>query len=377
MAYYTTQGVAQNTADFCKKLYTALVTGGGWTVVQDASFSTGGAVSTNTYLVLSSAGESGNDNNVIMLQRSNSNFLNTLGCLSYTSGGPPGTRKGMAGSLSTTFGTGTGVTADDGGAFYYWIFSSLDRVVIFTSTPSRLGVLDAAYLGSYTRARSTQVATCSNAPAAGTSVLFNTANTAYFTVGKRYTICDASNFESPKVTAINAGVSVTLDVLNNSYVSGARLGEDPRPMIVTVGSSTMGWGSANWMVAPPMRQSASPTGTTTGIAAAEFFVDTITPAFLERTGDFAGTDGGPDGGGGLTASGLVNLWPLFVYDASLLVGGYLGTLTEVFLVPRAAAVTDDTITVGGSTYHFINTAAGNTATASGVSGAAGIAVRQS
>ena len=376
MAYQYTTGIAQNTADFCKKLYTFAVTTTGWTTIQDSSFSTGGANSVNTYLTISSTGESGNDSNVIQFQRGNANFLNTLGMLSYTTGGPPGTRRAMAGSLSTTFGTGTGVTADDEGAFYYWLFGSLDRFIIFTATPSRIGVMDAAYVGSYTRTRSTNVATCSNTPAAGTSVLFNTANTAFFTVGKRYTIADASNFESPKVTAINAGVSVTLDVLNNSYVSGARLGEDPRPLLVTVGSSTMGWTSSNWLVAPPLRQTlASPTGSTTGTAAGEFVVDSISSTMLERSADYAGQDGGPDGGGG-SINGLTNMWPLYVYDGSTFGGGIMGTMTEVYLVSSNAGVTDDTFSASGNTYHYINTASGITAVAGGISGAAAFAVRR-
>lgn len=352
MAYQMSEGLAQNSADFIKKLRDFVITTTGWTSVQDTVLTTGASAS---YFAASSTGESGQDSNVIRFIRQNANGVTGLGYLSWAAG----SGKVLAGSTATTAASGTYVTTDDNSPFWYWMFGSLDRIIVITQTGSRLGLSDAMYVGSYTRARSTQVATCTNAPAAGTSVTFSTTNTAFFTVGKRYTIADANNFESPKVTAISAGVSVTLDILNNSYAIGARLGEDPRPLLVTTQGSGLGLALGNWCVAPPMRASLAIAANTAALVQGEFVVRTVDQLLIERVGV---PDGGPDGGGGLTANGLIDMWPLFLADESMFSGGNLGTLTECFVVPRVGVATDDTLTVGSSVYQVVQTAEANTAT---------------
>lgn len=351
MAYHATTGIALNTADFLVKLKTYLEGTAGWTTVDDRV--TTGATTQDT--VISSVGESGNENIILHIRRNNANGITVTSVLSWNAGTHVAQKE--VGSTSATAGTGTYIPTDDNNYFQYWIFTSLDRIIVVTRVGYMAGFSAMLYAGIYNRQRAATFRTTTGAITAGTAVVVAFADTTIFAVGRRYALADTTNYEFPKVTAINPGVSVTLDIVQNSYVTGARLGEDVRPTIISpsptaAGVNLLGSGQATWWGQALPFDGGLGLMTTGGV-----ILRRMDPTMVERTTTEFG-DGGPDGGG----SGSANLWPFFVSSEADFDGALLGTLMETFQVSRRAALTGDTITIGGSTYTVINGAAMVTAT---------------
>lgn len=329
MAHQFATGIATDSGDLLVKLRDFVVTTTGWTSLQD-TVTTG---ATSQYFSVRSLGESGNERTVLRFFRTTANTISVLGYLNWASG--VGTQQ--IGSTSGTAGTGTFILTDDDDFVKYWFFGSLDRVVVITRTTVR-AASSTVYAGLYTRARSSTVVTCTNTPAAGTNVVINVASTAWATVGNYYTIVDDNNFEWFKVTALSTNVSVTAEKLFSSYASGSRLGEDPRPCVVLAETQNLGLYNANhYMQAPAWRR----------VPMTQGFVRTVPLA-----------EGGYER---LMLDAGVNnkalLWPIGVYDEAILSSGYCGQLVESFVVAQEGVATDDTITVGGSTYRVFITAA--------------------
>lgn len=327
MAYQFATGIARNTDDFLVKLRDFVVTTCGWTSLQD-TVTTG---VNGQYFAVRSIGEAGTERCVLRFFRTTANTISLLGYLNWAAG--VGTA--AIGSTSGTAGTGTFILTDDDDEFQYWMFGSLDRIIIFTKTTAR-AAMSSVYGGLYTRARSATVSTTTNAPTAGTSVVITMASTAAFTVNRYYTIADDSGFEWFQVTAINPGVSITAARLEGSYAIGARVGEDPRPCLITADTQVLGIFNANhYLQAPPWRRAPMNQG----------FVR-VAPV------DSGYEQVGLDAAIGAKAV----LFPLVIYDESALAGAYVGQLVEAFTVAQDGVANDDTITVGGATYHVIVTA---------------------
>jgi len=332
MAYQYQTGIAKNSKDLMVKLRDFIITTTGWTSVQDTV--TDG--SAGQYIAASSTGESGNDKNVIrcLVQ---STFLSMHGWLSWSAG----TGKSLAGL------TASGMNMDANNYVKYWFFGSLDRVVVFVSAPSQL-FIQGGYLGSYTRLRSANRAVTANAESAGTSVVVEVNNTTYFTVGQRYVIADDNGYEYPKVTAISAGVSVTMDVLQNSYAAGAWVGEDPRPLIASIGTTAPIFNADTNGIQPVAAPGTGGIPVTAGggqSGAGGFAIRGVDTNLIERVGVE----------GMLDVAAPIDMFPMYYACEYPLSAGVLGTLTEVYQIPRVGLATDDTITVGGSTYHVIET----------------------
>jgi hypothetical protein len=355
MAHVYQQGLAKNTADLLIKLRDFMSTTAGWTLVQD-TVTTG---ATGQYFVVSSTGESGNEKIVLRFHRQAANAINVYSYLSWSAGNG----RVLAGSTSITSGTGTYLQTDDNQVFPYWWFASKDRVVGLTRAGHRAGVSDTFYAGIYSRAKAAAFATTVNAEAAGANVVVEVNTTAPFQVGSRYVIADDNGFEYPKVTAIAAGVSITVDLLQNSYLAGARIGEDVRPTIVLASTTGLGVGSgSHWHQAPPDRGGLAVALGASQILAGAIVVRGSDVSLIEQTSP----EGLPD------VAKRYWLWPFHVADSTQQ-GGYLGQLAEVFQTSRALS-DDSTITLAdGRVYHFLSTA--SPVTGSG-STALGLAVRR-
>lgn len=133
----------------------------------------------------------------------------------------------------------------------YWAFVDKDRIIAITKDAS--GFYTYAYAGaieSYYDS-STKAVTTSNV-SAGSNVVIPVNNTTRFTIGEKVQIQGVAptdffthtgldlrvrNFirtEHFTVTAINAGVSITANLLGGNYSSGSRLASDIQNTVVTV-----------------------------------------------------------------------------------------------------------------------------------------------
>jgi uncharacterized glyoxalase superfamily protein PhnB len=327
MAYTYATGIATDTSDLLVKLRDFVVTTTGWTSIQD-TVTTGAS---GQYFAVRSTGESGNERIVLRFFRTTANVISVLGYLNWASGS--GTNQ--IGSTSGTSGTGTFIQADDNNAIKYWFFGSLDRIIVVTrSRAATTGI--AVYAGLYTRARSSAKAVVSNSPAAGTNVVINVADTSWATVGRFYIIADDNGYEWFKVTAITANASVTAERLLRSYSSSATcwVGEDPRPLAITVGNVNMGVGSGNNFILTPVFGRTNPTQ---GQTMLRMPVNPLTEALFLDAGQ----------------GDIATLWPLLLFDESGLGSSFTGRLVEVYGVSPFGVANEDTITVGTATYRVM------------------------
>jgi hypothetical protein len=121
------------------------------------------------------------------------------------------------------------MSVDDDSAFVYWLYGDKDAVFMVTKVSA---VYTTKYIGIPSRTWSSDKATTTNAETAGSGVVIEVDTTAPFTQDEYYIIHDDAEMERIQITAINAGVSVTATIAN-SYAAGAKIGEDPQPSFIS------------------------------------------------------------------------------------------------------------------------------------------------
>ncbi|MHB1461995.1 MAG: hypothetical protein ACYC1M_11990 [Armatimonadota bacterium] len=322
MAYHSTSGTATNTADLLVKLKDFMVTTCGWSLHDDGS----GAA--EPYYVLKSVGESGNED--IYIQ-----FINdtvNLDCISV---------KGYLYWNATThvgvkvaFSTGaTLISTKDATQFLYWLYGDKDHVFVVTKIVT---VYYGHYSGVITRFWSAQTAVSQSAVTAGSSVVVPVGDASILTVNKSYIIKDDANIERVLVTSRDTSStpnSVTLATLVAGYAPGAKIGEDPQPVII--GRNTMPGACIainRWNGYP------SATGQTMTCGAA--------------SGALAGACD-PD-----MRYSLVTMFPWLVACTSTGYEELRGELIEVFSVGSTAGDSEDVIDLGTITYKMFNLTTG-------------------
>lgn len=319
MAYHSTSGQAANKAEFHALLKTFLTETCGWTLYDDQM------AAASPYFVAYSAGESGKEDIYLEFLSSSTDRL---------------TVKVMFGWNNTTHAAikpvddsnNAYMSVKDSVSFLYWIFADLDRLVVVT----RVGTMYYTYYcGLIKRFWSDKVAISQGAVSAGSNVQIPVDDASIFTPGQYYLIKDNANIQRAQITAVDTSSSpktITVASLTTGFALGAKIGEDPQP--VMVGHNGMSAGSFATKLA----------GWDGNYYAHEYNI-ILSPASLTSYTD-------PE-----DRYGLVILWPiqLMAYTGS----DIRGEFKEFFSVGVGAGLAEDIITVGQQTYRIFGNSGGN------------------
>ncbi|MCL5105060.1 MAG: hypothetical protein M1133_13225, partial [Armatimonadetes bacterium] len=211
----------------------------------------------------------------------------------------------------------------------YWLYGDLDHVYVVTK-------IVATYYGHYSgiikRFWSAQTAISQGAAAAGSNVVILVDDASILTVNKNYIIKDDANIERVLVTGrdtTSTPNTVTIATLVSGYGAGAKIGEDPQPVII--GRNTMPgncYGLNRW------NGWASAAGQTMTCGAAN--------------GGFA-VSCDPD-----VRYGLVTMFPWLVACTNTGYEELRGELIEVYSIGSGGGDSEDVIDLGTATYKMFN-----------------------
>lgn len=222
MAYHSTSGIADNTADFFSKFRSFIVSTVGWTVLQEDL----GAA--DPFLYISSTGESGKETIYLLFDKFTANADKL--CVRTALWWNPGTSAAVQPVGSTGYNY---IATRDAATFPYWIYADFDHIVVVV----RIGTTyQAFYFGIVKRYWSSNMAITQADASAGSNVIVPVDNASYFKAGQYYQIINRDKFERMQVTAIDTGANpntITVATLANAYVAGARVGEDVAPMMIS------------------------------------------------------------------------------------------------------------------------------------------------
>ena len=317
MAYHNVSGTASNTTDFLVRLKDFLVGTVGWSLHDDRS---GDA---EPSYVLASTGESGAED--IFLRFVNDTAADRIAVRAYLYW-DAATHAGVKEAFQTSY---TYIKTVDASAFLYWIYADKDHVFIVTK-------IVATYYGHYSglikRFWSGAVAVTQAAAGPGADITVQVNDATLFTVGLSYIIKDDVGIERAQVSAVDTVSTpntVTLASLVSAYTAGAKIGEDPQPVVVghyqSPGSIYAinkfdGWASA--------------AGQAGSCAAAH--------------GNFH-TAANPD-----QRYGLVTMFPWLVAHTTAAYKELRGELIEVYAIGSGAADSEDVLTLNGASYKIFN-----------------------
>lgn len=221
MAYHSTSGTAASTADMLIKLKDFLVTTCGWTLHDD------GSALAEPYYVLKSVGESGMEDIYIQLINDTANIdcISVRGYLYWNASTHAGVK--AAYSSGTTM-----ISTKDSAQFLYWFYADFDHICVVTKITAAYYL---HYSGIIKRYWSGAVAITQAAVTAGSNVVIQVNDASLLTVGSCYIIKDDANIERIQITARDTASTpntITVATLASAYSSGAKVGEDPQPVII-------------------------------------------------------------------------------------------------------------------------------------------------
>jgi hypothetical protein len=295
----------------------------GWTLHDD------GMAQAQPYFVVYSARESGKEDIYLQfIDDASANIISVKGALYWD----PVTHTAIKPVFSSTT---TAVVTSDTAPFNCWMFANLDRVFIMT----RMG---ANYYGHYSgllkRFWSDRIAITQGGAGVGNNITVPVNDASVLSPGKNYVIKDNANIARVQVTATDISSTpntVTIATLLTGYSAGAKIGEDPQPVII---------GNTNLPGCLLLNRHDGYAGPGTHTAYAR---------------DFNGYQTGrtdPD-----SRYGLVAMFPIFVTSET---GGYddlRGELIDVYSIGPGAGASEDVIDLGTSTYKmFCLTSGGGT-----------------
>lgn len=221
MAYHSTSGIANNTADFFARFRSFIASTVGWSVLAEDL----GAA--NPFLYISSAGESGKETIYLLFDK----YASTADkiCVRQSLWWNPSTSSPVqpAGSASYNF-----ILTKDSVTFPYWIYADLDHIVLVTRIAT---TYYGFYLGILKRYWSADIALTQAEINAGTDVVIPVDDASYFKAGQYYQIINRDKFERMQVTAVDTASSpqtITAAALANEYAVGAKVGEDVAPVTI-------------------------------------------------------------------------------------------------------------------------------------------------
>ncbi len=318
MAYHSASGTATNTADMLVKLKDFLVTTCGWSLYDD------GSAQAEPYYVLKSVGESGNEDIYIQFINDTANLdcISVKGYLYWNAT----THAGVKVAFSSA---ATMISTKDASQFLYWLYGDLDHVYVVTK-------IVATYYGHYSgiikRFWSSQIAISQGAVTSGSNVVVPVDDASILTVNKNYIIKDDANIERMLVSARDTNATpntITVATLVNPYAAGAKIGEDPQPVII--GRNTM---PGNCYALNRWNGWASATGQTMTCGAAN--------------GGFA-VSSDPD-----ARYSLVTMFPWLVANSGTGYEELRGEIIEVYSIGTGAGDSEDVIDLGTATYKMFN-----------------------
>ncbi|NLN74985.1 MAG: hypothetical protein GX139_01555 [Armatimonadetes bacterium] len=221
MAYHSTSGMANNTADFFSRFRSFIISTVGWSALAEDL----GTV--NPYLYISSSGENGRETVYLLFDKFTANADRI--CVRQALWWNPGASSAVQPAGSTYYNF---VATKDSTTFPYWIYADLDHIVFVT----RIGTTyNAHYFGTLKRYWSSNMALTQADVSAGSNIVVPVDNASYFKAGLYYQIINRDKFERMQVTAVDTASSpqtITAATLASGYAIGARVGEDVAPVMI-------------------------------------------------------------------------------------------------------------------------------------------------
>lgn len=318
MSYHSTFGTANNTADLLIKLKDFLVTTCGWTLHDD------GSALAEPYYVLKSSGESGMEDIYIQFINDNASTdcISVKGYLYWNAGTHVGVKMVFSSGATT-------IATKDSAQFLYWLYGDLDHVCMVTKIVATYYL---HYSGIIKRYWSGAVAITQAAVSAGSNVVIQVNDASLFTVGSYYIIKDDANIERVQVTARDTASTpntITVATLAAAYAIGAKVGEDPQPVII--GRNNM---PGNFYALNKWNGWASATGQVGNCGS-------VTSTFI----GYADPD---------ARSGLVMMFPWLVAMTGTGNEEMRGELIDVYSIGSGAGDSEDVLDLGTSTYKMFN-----------------------
>lgn len=219
MLYQGPYGTASNTADMLVKLMNYLTGTCGWTLWED------GMGQAQPYFVVYSPGVSGHED--IYLQFIDDAITDRIAV-----------RSGLYWDtvshafVKPVYSGSTTIYTSDSAAFNYWMFGTLDRLAIVTRIGSNYYV---HYSGLLKRFWSSSIAITQQAASAGSNVVVPVNDASVLSPDRYYVIKDNANIARVRVTAtdtVSNPNTITIASLATGYSAGAKIGEDPQPVVV-------------------------------------------------------------------------------------------------------------------------------------------------
>jgi len=316
MGYHSTTGTANNTADFLEKLKDFLVTTVGWTLHDDGS---GGA---NPYYVLKSTGESGMEDVYLQFLMGTTDKLMVRASLYWDNVAHSGVKEAYVVTYCY-------IAVKDASSFLYWFYADLDHIFAVTKIVS-------TYYGQYSgllkRFWSGAVAITQEAVLSGSNVVVQVNDASIFSPGSYYLIKDNANIERVQISAIDTVSSpntVTLASVAGNFALGAKIGEDPQPVIVGRFNSPGGFYALNKF---------------DGYAGAALQVG------VSGSADAAfATSTDPD-----FRMGLTTMFPWLAGHTAAAYSELRGEFIEIFQMGGGSADSEDILDFNGTTYKIFN-----------------------
>lgn len=242
MAYFSTQGTASGRLDLLSRIRDFLVTTVGWTLHDDQS------ADAMPYYIFKSVGESGAEDIYLRFQIGTSAGRIEVSAFQYWD------NASHTGVHEAFYSSYTYIQAQNTADFIYWFYADLDHVFVVSKVVS---TYYGHYSGSIKRFWSSAIAVTQTDTVSGSAVVAQVNDASVFTPGQPYLIKDNANIERIRITAIDTDSTpntVTIETLVKDYSNGAKMGEDPQPVITgycNMPSSFYavnkfdGWSSAN------------------------------------------------------------------------------------------------------------------------------------
>ena len=219
MALQTNTGVATGKSELLAKLVAFLTNSVGWIVLDQ------GTTSEGAYHIFLSTGENGNEDIYLRYGLiSGAIEVRAYGFWDATT---------HTGYREVFLSGNSKITVQEGSNFSYWFFANKNRVTAVTKV---WGNYYCQYSGLLNRFWSDKSTKTKSALSIGTLVTCPVDDASIFVVNQQYLISDGPKIERIKVTAVNATATpqtILVESLKSAYASGAKLGEDLQPVIVS------------------------------------------------------------------------------------------------------------------------------------------------
>lgn len=321
MANHSLYQTASNTADLLAKLKDFLTNTCGWTLHDD------GMTQAQPYFVVYSVGESGQEDIYLQfIDDSSTNMISIRGSLYWDATSHT--------AVKPVYSSNTGIVTADTAQFNCWVFANLDRVFIVT----RIGAIyNPHYSGLIKRFWSDQIAITQAVTGIGSDITVPVNDASILTTGRYYVIKDNANIARIQVTAVDIisnPNTVTIANLSTGYSAGAKIGEDPQPVLISY---------SNLPSCLLLNRYDGYTGQSSHLAYARDYVN------------YHLNNSDPD-----NRYGMVAMFPMFVTCEASGYNELRGELIDVHCIGPGAGASEDVLDLGTSTYKIFNNSGGST-----------------